>query len=189
VRELGASVRWDHPRRGIVSPAEFFALAEDTRLIVPLRCWVLSQACRDLRAWRKTYLWLRLNVNLSAQQLSQKSCDPINTLKVDRSFVAALGHEPESTAVVEMIIALSRALRIPVTAEGIETGEQAAQLQGLGCRKGQGHQYAQPVQAEHVTLGRLSGSAARAARPVRTRSCPSVAKRPAPDRPSRRARA
>jgi EAL domain-containing protein (putative c-di-GMP-specific phosphodiesterase class I) len=61
---------------------------------------------------------------------------PIDTLKIDRSFVARLGQEPESTALVQTIIALAQALGLSVTAEGIEHAGQAAHLQALHPRPG-----------------------------------------------------
>lgn len=73
---------------------------------------------------------------------------PIDRLKIDRSFVDGLGRDAESTAVVRTIIALARTLHLQVTAEGIETPEQATHLRGLGCEWGQGYHYANPQPAE-----------------------------------------
>jgi EAL domain-containing protein (putative c-di-GMP-specific phosphodiesterase class I) len=84
--------------------------------------------------------------------LSYLSRLPIDTLKIDRSFVARLGQEPESTAVVQTIIALAHALGLSVTAEGIETSAQAAHLQTLGCTRGQGFLYARPAPAADLAL-------------------------------------
>ena len=50
---LEALVRWHHPRLGLVSPATFISLAEETRLIIPVGMWVLQQACRQASAWLK----------------------------------------------------------------------------------------------------------------------------------------
>jgi diguanylate cyclase (GGDEF)-like protein len=67
---LEALLRWAHPRLGLVPPATFVALAEETRLIVPLGAWVLQQACRAARAWSDSGLGpLRIAVNLSMLQV------------------------------------------------------------------------------------------------------------------------
>jgi diguanylate cyclase (GGDEF)-like protein/PAS domain S-box-containing protein len=66
--------RWNHPERGIVAPAEFIPLAEESGLIGQLGEWILEQACRDLAAWIETgrAAGLRLLVNLSARQLEDR---------------------------------------------------------------------------------------------------------------------
>ena len=68
-----ALVRWNHPQRGMVSPAEFIPLAEEIGMIVPLGYWVLEEACRQLAQWRKTHVEfadLSVSVNLSRKQLA-----------------------------------------------------------------------------------------------------------------------
>jgi diguanylate cyclase (GGDEF)-like protein/PAS domain S-box-containing protein len=64
-----ALLRWNHPERGLVSPAEFIPIAEDTGLIVPIGEWVLEQACRQLVTWRRDLPALSVAVNLSVRQL------------------------------------------------------------------------------------------------------------------------
>lgn len=66
-----ALVRWKHPERGVVSPAQFIPLAEETGLILPLGHWVLETACRQLEVWAKRPETARLtmSVNISAKQL------------------------------------------------------------------------------------------------------------------------
>ncbi len=74
-RVVGAEIllRWTHPEQGVISPAEFIPLAEDTGLIVPIGLWVLEHACQQLKTWsldpnKKT---LQLAVNVSARQFRQ----------------------------------------------------------------------------------------------------------------------
>lgn len=66
-------VRWQHPERGMVSPAEFIALAEDTGLILPLGQWVLDTACKQLASWAShpQRSQLTLAVNVSVRQFRQ----------------------------------------------------------------------------------------------------------------------
>src|SRR5690606_37764370 len=70
---------------------------------------------------------------------------PVDGLKVDRSFVAGLGRAPADTAVVEAVLTMARALRLPVVAEGVEREEQLAQLRALGCPAAQGHLLGRPM--------------------------------------------
>jgi diguanylate cyclase (GGDEF)-like protein/PAS domain S-box-containing protein len=78
-----ALVRWQHPRRGLLTPAEFIQLAEDTGLVVPLGAWVLRQACRDLTrvldqgGFGAPLSPLVVSVNLSARQLNMPGLLPM----------------------------------------------------------------------------------------------------------------
>jgi diguanylate cyclase (GGDEF)-like protein len=75
VSELEALVRWDHPSRGLLPPADFIPIAEETGLIVPLGQWVLDQACQQLAAWQlpeHRHTPLGLSVNLSGRQLRER---------------------------------------------------------------------------------------------------------------------
>jgi diguanylate cyclase (GGDEF)-like protein/PAS domain S-box-containing protein len=72
-----ALVRWKHPERGLLGPAEFVTLAEETGLIVPIGRWVLHEACRRTRGWQQSHprsAPLRVIVNFSAKQLRHPSC-------------------------------------------------------------------------------------------------------------------
>jgi diguanylate cyclase (GGDEF)-like protein/PAS domain S-box-containing protein len=70
-----ALVRWQHPERGLVSPDEFLAVAEESGLIVPLGAFVLREACAQLRRWQDSHprdVPLTMSVNLSARQFVQR---------------------------------------------------------------------------------------------------------------------
>lgn len=70
---------------------------------------------------------------------------PVDTLKVDKSFVDGLGKDAESTAIVTAVISLAKSLGMRVTAEGIETREQMEHLQRLDCDQGQGYHFSRPL--------------------------------------------
>ncbi|NJM87490.1 MAG: EAL domain-containing protein [Hydrococcus sp. RU_2_2] len=69
-----ALVRWRHPEKGIISPVDFIPVAEETGLIIPLGQWILTEACRQMKAWQEAIPACRsltISVNLSRKQLSQ----------------------------------------------------------------------------------------------------------------------
>ena len=76
---------------------------------------------------------------------------PVDTLKIDRSFVDNMVKTPESAELVKTIIAMAQALKLSVVAEGIETEAQLAQLNALGCSRGQGYLFAKPLTVEGAT--------------------------------------
>lgn len=73
---------------------------------------------------------------------------PVNTLKVDRSFVSRLDSDEPNIAIVQAIVTLAQTMGMDVVAEGIETTEQQLQLKSLGCEYGQGYLFCKPVNAE-----------------------------------------
>lgn len=85
-----ALVRWQHPERGLVSPADFIPLAEETGLIIPLGDWVLAQAARQVTTWRKQGLCnLVIAVNISAVQFRKDDfVDRIKTILKEEDAVA-----------------------------------------------------------------------------------------------------
>jgi diguanylate cyclase (GGDEF)-like protein/PAS domain S-box-containing protein len=74
---------------------------------------------------------------------------PVDSIKIDRSFVRDLGSDASDLAIVGAIIAMARHLRIPVIAEGIEGWQQLEKLRELGCARGQGHLFSKAVPARN----------------------------------------
>ncbi len=100
-----ALLRWRHPHRGIVSPAEFIDVAEETGLIVPIGQMVLHEACRQLSEWKQRHpaRMLAMNVNLSPRQIAdpdlvERTAALINDYNLDAD---ALHLEITETAIIE----------------------------------------------------------------------------------------
>lgn len=206
-----ALIRWQHLERGMVSPAEFIPLAEETGLINEIGEIVLYESCRQVQQWHSQLTSNKpfISVNLSGIQLAQPnfieiiksvlnetklnpqylkleitesvvmgngldaelvlrklralgiklSIDdfgtgysslaylhrfPVNTLKIDQSFVSKMSND-DNTEIVNTIITLANNLGMNVVAEGIETTAQLAQLRRLGCNYGQGYLFSRPL--------------------------------------------
>ena len=77
---------------------------------------------------------------------------PVDQLKIDSSFVAGVGWDPEDTAIVESCLALARALGHGAVAEGVQTEPQVAVLREMGCNLGQGYFLARPRPAEDQVM-------------------------------------
>ena len=203
-------VRWEHPRRGLIPPAEFLPLAEEMGLMVPLGRWVLREGCRQMAAWAGR--GVHMSLNISGRQLLQSdlvsqigqtaratgadlerldlevtedvlmkdgdaaglvladlkalalkvSIDdfgtgqsslsllhrlPVDTLKIDRSFVGNMSCRRENLEIVRTIVSLGHNLGMVVVAEGVETAEQLRELKELGCDYAQGFLFSPAVEA------------------------------------------
>ncbi len=113
VISVEALIRWQHPDRGLVSPAEFIPLAEETGWIVPIGKWVLREACREAATWLGD---VRVAVNLSAVQFSHRTLGPEISAALTESGLSADRLELEVTETLllqddEANIKLMRALR------------------------------------------------------------------------------
>ena len=89
-----ALTRWNHPTRGLISPAEFVPVAEETGLIIPICRWVLQEACRQTKLWQEKYPAnppLMINVNFSWKQLMQP-----DLVKQIKQVLAETGLSPSS---------------------------------------------------------------------------------------------
>jgi diguanylate cyclase (GGDEF)-like protein len=75
---------------------------------------------------------------------------PFDKIKIDRSFVQAIGNDDEALKIIRAIISLALSLDLPVIAEGIESEMVAAQLHELGCAEGQGYHFGRPMSGEQV---------------------------------------
>lgn len=76
---------------------------------------------------------------------------PVDTLKIDRSFVSRIGIQGENLEIVRAIVSLARNLNMSAIAEGVETAEQLDQLRTLGCEFGQGYFFARPLDCHAAT--------------------------------------
>ena len=119
VRSAEALIRWMHPTRGIVSPAEFIPLAEECGLIGAIGGWVIREACRQARAWQNDGVpTLRVSVNLSASQFRDSGLvDSIRRalddaglharyLEVELTESAVMSDPEKSIAVLEQLSAM-----------------------------------------------------------------------------------
>ncbi len=84
--------------------------------------------------------------------LSYLHCLPINTLKIDRSFISNVGIAGQNLEIVRAIVTLAHSLSMNVTAEGIETVEQLAELRSMKCDRGQGYFFSRPVESTAVEV-------------------------------------
>ncbi|MEA2570842.1 MAG: hypothetical protein QOI24_2843 [Acidobacteriota bacterium] len=114
---MEALMRWNHPTQGLVQPATFIPIAEETRLIVPMGEWALREACRQAKEWQKTkYPTLRMAVNLSPRQFQHGDLRTVIASALEESGLSPSSLEleiTESTAMqnTERTVATLRALR------------------------------------------------------------------------------
>ena len=119
---MEALIRWEHPDLGMISPAFFIPLAEETGLILPIGEWVLRTACADAVRWQRRFgFGLRVGVNLSALQLRHPGL-----VETVRAVLAESGIDP---ALLELEVTESVSLK---SASGVPEALQA--LRALGCR-------------------------------------------------------
>lgn len=206
-----ALIRWHHPQQGLISPAEFIPVAEETGQIIEIGNWVLKTACYQAKEWLNAGLPnCKMAVNLSSLQFKQPDlCQiveetlaqselpphllelevtesmimsdardniaklkqlkelgvslavddfgtgysslnylkkfPIDTLKVDRSFIIDIANDNDDEGIVKAITAMAKHLNLNVIAEGIETTEQLTVLTGCHCSLLQGYLFSKPV--------------------------------------------
>ena len=214
-----ALMRWNHPKRGFVSPAVFIPIAEQSGLIVEASRWALREACTALKriSGRAGFVdELFMSVNFSSTDfasenfvdaiyttLSETDVDanlvhleiterllmgqpdnakdtlmmcrkagmgisiddfgtgysslsylhyfPIDTLKIDQSFIRDMQKNESSMELVKSIISLGKNMKMNVVAEGVEKQEEAKILRDLGCDLAQGYFFAKPMPEMDVT--------------------------------------
>jgi len=212
-----ALLRWQQPAQGLIAPAQFIQLAEETGLIVPIGEWVLTTACAQTKAWQAQGWSGRVAVNLSPRQfnhetlladvariLRQTGLDPafleleitesvvmqnpeqavtllnklkafgihlsiddfgtgysslnylkrfpLDTLKIDRSFIRDLPGDGDDAAITQAIVAMAHSMRLSVVAEGVETEEQLNFLRDFECDEIQGYYFSKPRPASDISV-------------------------------------
>jgi diguanylate cyclase (GGDEF)-like protein len=223
-----ALIRWNDPRRGLVPPAQFIPILEETGLIFEVGRWALHKAVEEYLRWRVAGLpAVRIAVNVSPLQVRNTefvaeikeaigvdaragagleleitettimrdleytiatlqavrelgvviAIDdfgtgfsslrylaklPLDTLKIDRSFVIDMASGSRGLALVSTIVNLGQALNLKLVAEGVETEEQARLLRLLRCDEMQGYLYGRPVPGDVFEATYLVGSDASA---------------------------
>jgi diguanylate cyclase (GGDEF)-like protein/PAS domain S-box-containing protein len=108
-----------------------------------------AQVLAELRA-----LGLRLSIDdfgTGYSSLSRLQRLPVDTLKVDRTFISTMDEDPDSQEIVRLIITMARTLKLKVVAEGVETERQIGILKQLNCEMAQGYFFSRPVPAEDIT--------------------------------------
>jgi diguanylate cyclase (GGDEF)-like protein len=103
IQGMEALLRWNHPERGMISPAEFIPVAEETGLIQPVGDWVLLNACRQIKKWKRAgFPPIRIAVNLSGYQVNQDQWIPQVRTILERTGVDPCSLEMEITETVLM---------------------------------------------------------------------------------------
>jgi len=220
-----ALVRWNHPKRGAISPAEFIPVAESSGLVTRITEFVLNEACAQIGEWsRKFDRPLTISVNLSpvdfrrpdivtfieqtlreidlppqqleieitegmvmygAELVRERLTDiralgvslaiddfgtgfssmsylktfPVDSLKIDQTFVAGIPSQREDIAITMAIIRLAHSLNLTTVAEGVETDAQLEFLTRRNCDQVQGYLLSRPVSAEDLTALLLTAAA------------------------------
>jgi EAL domain-containing protein (putative c-di-GMP-specific phosphodiesterase class I) len=216
-----ALLRWAHPEKGQIRPADFIPIAEETGLIIPLGNWVMQETCSIASAiWsqrEKCHVTDRISFNVSPLQFRQPdfveilkntmtncgtrpecieieltenvliddiisvkeklgelkklgvhiSIDdfgtgysslsylqqlPIDTIKIDYSFVKNIAVNSSDAAIVETIIAMAHHMDMQTIAEGVEDSEQLSILNEQGCEGYQGFLYSEPMGANEFII-------------------------------------
>lgn len=227
--------RWQRPE-GLVMPAEFIPVADETGIILAMNQQLLYEACSQVRAWQTQFPSdppLSVNINISPKQFAQPdlatqlgkivqdtglppSCVnleitetiamadaqrsavifselkalgvrldiddfgtgysslsrlqgfPVDTLKIDRSFISRVDTDPETAEIVRVIVMLAQGLQLKVVAEGVETKAQADWLKEIGCDFAQGYLFSKPVPGD--TIVQLLGNSAKASAHARAKA-------------------
>ena len=218
-------IRWQHPKRGLLSPKHFISFAEESDLICEIGEWVLRAACQQLAQWREQGIHqIRAAVNVSGRQFQQtKFVDkiqqileetnipgsaleieitettaaqnidrthwilsqlqqmgvsvalddfgigysslnaiknfPLNTLKIDRTFIEEIQSSAIDSAIVNSVVSLAQGLNLRVVAEGVETFQQLETLRSLTVSRNtdtfrqevQGYFISEPLSASNAT--------------------------------------
>ena len=116
-----------------------------------------KSAAQILQKLRERHIELSIDdFGTGYSSLSYLHSFPVDNLKIDRAFVRHIDGNPDSLGLVPAIMSIAEAFKMNVIAEGIETGEQLAQLRNLNCSFGQGYLFSKPLAEKQATALILS---------------------------------
>ncbi len=216
IQSMEALIRWNHPKEGLISPAIFIPILEESTLMEDVTQWVIKSVCKQISEWKQQKLFdFYVAVNISGRDFLLQNFDhkvkkilqehqieghclefeitetvlanntdqcievmkklkqlgirfaiddfgtgyssmsylkkfPIDTLKIDKSFIDYCDSKAEDKAICTAIISLAKSLNLELVAEGVETEGQLRFLKEMSCDLYQGYLFSRPLPVSEI---------------------------------------